>query len=267
MSMRPISPLLLSLLSGCFLTTAQLPSKLAIQQLEAAKKLNPQSVDYNKLISVQVDCPTRPATDRQRDMSCAQLWAYKASGCLKAQQDYTSAIAGRVVISADEREAPSRALDCALAASESAVAFLPSTPLGQNGENALKILILRARTIELRRARRDTREAVIDDAEIGAVAMQMTPLPNGPLPDGSPSEGSYYASYFLAGTAARNATKAALAAQSGPDEQRNVEKSRACSAAQGGLQVLPKTVKSPSLDAPLTTRRNLLTRLTTEFCA
>jgi len=259
--------LLIGQLGGCFLPAAPFPSKLAVKQLEAAKKLKPALAEYDTLAALPVDCPVTPATDRQRDMACAQLWTYKASSCLKVRQDSVNAVPDGAGISAVEREARAKMVECALAASASAVAFLPLAPTGETGASALRILILRARTIELRRETRNAQEAVIDDAEIGAVAVQMTPLPDGPLPDGSPPDGAYYASYFLAGTAARNATKAGQAARFGPEADRPDAKASACSAAQGGLQVLPKSTLLRALDAPLTTRRNNLTRLATEFCS
>ncbi len=251
-----VSLLLLGSLSGCFLTPTPFPTPLAIRQLDAAKRLPPQSAEYDTLASLRVNCPATPATARQRDMACAQLWSYKASGCLKAHQDRTNAIAGRVTILAEERAAPSTALDCAEAASASAIAFLPSASDGVDGESVLKILVLRARTIELRRAARDTRDAAVDDAEIGAVAAQMPPLP----------DGAEYAAYFLAGTATRNATKAATAARAGPEGQRPSERATACAAAQGGLQILPAATSARALTAALAKRRDTLTRLTTEFC-
>lgn len=264
MNLRQATPItLLLLLGGCLMATP-FPSKRAVQQLEGAKKVDAQSAEYAALGDLSVDCPAEPANDRQRDMVCAQLWAFKASGCLKVYHKGAQALAGQIAISAEERAVPAVALGCALTASANAIAFLPPQP---NGDAALRILILRARTIELRRGLRETREALIDDAEIGAVAARIAPLPDGAAPDGSPPEGSYYASYFLAGTAARNATKAALAARAGPDDLRAAERAGACSLARGGLQVLPVVESVRSLHGPLATRRNILTRLVTEFCS
>ncbi|MEG8016220.1 hypothetical protein [Sphingomonas sp. 22R3R2A-7] len=265
MTLRWATPVaLLLLLGSCVLLKPPFPSKRAVQQLEAAKKVDALSAEYAALGNLPVECPAEPATDRQRDMVCAQLWAFKASGCVKAYQTGIQVPVGRSAISPEERAAPVALLGCALTASASAITFLPPQP---NGDAALRVLILRARIIELRRGLRDTREALADDAEIGAVAARMTPLPNASGPDGSSPDGSYYASYFLAGTAARNATKAALAARAGPQDRRAAEKSAACSLARGGLQVLPVTESVHALDAPLATRRNILTRLTTEFCS
>jgi len=256
--------MLLVLLGGCALLATPFPTKRAVQQLENAKKLDAQSDAYVALGDLAVDCPAEPATGRQRDMVCAQLWAFKASACLKVYQRDSQALTGRVVITAEARAAPAAALECALTASANATAFLPPRP---TGDAALRILVLRARSIELRRSLRDARDALDDDAELGAVAARMAPLPAGPAADGSPPEGSYYASYFLAGTAARNANKAALAARAGPEDRLAVERASACSLARGGLQVLPLGDSMRALAAPLATRRAILTRLTTEFCS
>jgi len=252
--MRGLAVLLpLTLLVGC----VTFPSKLAVTQLQDAKKLSTTSNAYNGLATLAVDCPARPGKERERDFACAQLWAYKASGCLKDYQDRLDAIAGKLLPTAEERAGIADDLSCALSASASAQSFVPGLfPPNRQGD-LLTILILRARAIERRRENPDVGDRTTDTFEIGAVSAQMTALPNG----------SYYAAYFLAGNAASHASAAGRAAQRATGAAKDANRAQACGYAQGGLQILPDVVPVPALVDPLATRRDILDRLKTGFCA